>query len=148
MDMGEWRPRYELVLSEVPKDVQAFLPVREADFRILPITYITSALAQRIQQIDIQRWAVEKEGEVVGTITLIVHKKSKVHNELVLHFNPAHRQILAEPLLTLALETLKAYPKNILQTEIRSSGDDLLELLKKYGFVEILANHRLGAKFN
>ncbi len=107
MKLGEWRLRYELALRETPKEVQDSLPVSEADFRILPIEYVTNILAQRIQQMQVQRWAAEKDGESVGMMSLVAHRKSKVHHELSMHIHPEHRQALAEPLLTLALETLQ-----------------------------------------
>ena len=147
MKLGEWQPRYQLALLETPEDVQDFLPVSEADFRILPIEYVTSALAQRIQQMKIHRWAVEKNGELIGVMSLIAQRKAKLHHELSMRIHPDHRQALAEPLLTLALETLKAYPKSVLRTSVRTTYTDLLDLLNKYGFVEIEANHRLGVTF-
>ncbi|MBN1583133.1 MAG: GNAT family N-acetyltransferase [Anaerolineae bacterium] len=148
MKLGEWRLRYELALRETPPEVQGFLPVSEADFRILPIEHVTNILAQCIQQVNVRRWAIESDGELAGTVSLAAYRKSKVHHELSMCFHPAHRQALAEPLLTLALETLQTYPPNILRTEARTCYTDLRELFKKYGFVEMETNHRLGVRFD
>lgn len=147
MKLGEWQPRYALAKRETPQAVQDFLSVSEADFRVLPIEYLTSLLAQNLQQMKIQRWGVERSGELVAGMSLVAQKKSKVHHELSMRIHPAHRQALAEPLLTLALNALQAYPKNILRTEIRTTYTDLIEVFKKVGFIEIEANHRLGLKF-
>ena len=147
MKMGEWQPRYQLALHETPKDVQDFIPVSEADFRVLPIEYVTSALAQRIQQMKIHRWAVEKDGQVVAVMALVARKNVKIHHELSLRIHPEHRAALAEPLLTLALATLQPYPPNMLRTEIRSLYTELLNVFKRYGFVEIETNHRMGVMF-
>jgi ribosomal protein S18 acetylase RimI-like enzyme len=147
MKLGEWRVRHQLALREVPQAVQDFLPVSEADFRVLPFEYLTGFLAQKLQGVKIQRWAVEKDGQVVGVMTLIVQKNAKVHHSLSLRIHPEHRAPLAEPLLTVALAALQNHPKNMLRTEIRTTYTDLLDVFKKYGFVEIETNHRLGLKF-
>ena len=148
MKLSEWQARYVLALQETPEDVQAFLPVRKVDFRISPIEYVITPLAQCIQKMRVHRWAVEMDGQLAGNMLLVASKKANIHHELNFRIEPSHRQALAESLLTLALDTLQAYPKHILRTEIRTSYKDLLDLFKRYGFVEIEDNHRLGAKFN
>jgi len=147
MKLGEWQPRYALAQYETPQAVQDFLSVSEADFRVLPIEHLTSLLAQNIQQMKIQRWGVERGGELVAVMSLVAQKKSKVHHGLSMRIHPAHRQALAKPLLSLALNALQAYPKNILRTEIRTTYTDLMDVFKRAGFIEIEANHRLGLKF-
>jgi hypothetical protein len=56
------------------------------------------------------------------------------------------RRILTEPMLTLALQTLQPYPRQITRTPIRTYYADQIETLKKYGFEEIEVAHRLGLK--
>lgn len=147
MKLGEWQARYQLALSETPQAVQDFLPVSEANFRVLPFEYVTGFLAQKIQRAKIQRWAVEKDGQVVAVMTLVSQKNTKIHHELSMRIHPDHRAMLAEPLLTQALAALQDYPKNILRAEIRTTYTDLLDLFQKYGFIEIETNHRMGLKF-
>ena len=147
MKLSEWQARYGLALRETPQDVQAYLPVRKADFNISPIEYIITPLAQHLQKMKIYRWAVEKDGYLVGNMFLSASKKAKIHHEMNIRIDPSDRPILAESLITLALETLQAYPRNIVRIEIRASYTDLLNKLKEFGFVEIEVNHRLGLKF-
>ncbi len=148
MKLGEWQVRHQLAKHEIPQAVQDFLRVSESDFRVLPIEHLTGFLAQKLQGLKIQRWAVERDGQVVAVMTLVARTNPKIHHELSLRIHPEHRAVLAEPLLTLALATLQAYSRNILRTEIRTSYTDLLSVFKKHGFVEIETNHRLGLKFN
>lgn len=146
--LGEWQVRHQLAVQETPQAVQDFLPVSEADFRTLPIEHVTGFLAQKLQGLKIRRWAVERDGQVVAVMTLVARNNPKIHHELSLRIHPEHRAVLAEPLLTLALATLQAHPRNILRTEIRTSYTDLLDVFQRRGFIEIETNHRLGLKFN
>jgi ribosomal protein S18 acetylase RimI-like enzyme len=148
LKLGEWQARYQLAVRETPQAVQDFLPVSETDFRVLPIEHATGFLAQKLQGMKIQRWAVERNGQVVAVMTLAARSNPKIHHELSLRIHPDHRTALAEPLLTLALAALQAYPRNILRIETRTSYTDLLAVFKKHGFIEIETNHRLGLKFN
>ncbi|MCU0485881.1 MAG: GNAT family N-acetyltransferase [Anaerolineales bacterium] len=147
MKLDEWQARYQLALNETPPAVQDFLPVSKANFRVLPFEHITGFLAQNIQGVKIQRWAAEKDGQVMAVMTLVSQKNAKIHHELSLRIHPAQRAVLAEPLLTQALAALQGAPKSILRTEIRTSYTDLLDLFKKFGFVEIETNYRMGLKF-
>lgn len=80
-------------------------------------------------------------------MTLVTQKNAQMYHKLSLRIHPTHRIALAEPLLTQALFALRDAPKSILRTEIRTSYTDLLDLFKKFGFIEIETNHRMGLKF-
>ena len=146
MKFSEWQARYELATRETPQGVQAFLPVSMAEHRISPIEYITTPFVMRLQSLKLHRWAIEKDGQLVGTMSLLASKKANIPNDLSIYIEPKHRLLLAEPLLTLALRTLRNYPPQITRVEIRSTYTEMLTLLKKYGFSEIDVNHRLGVK--
>ncbi|MCP4415677.1 MAG: GNAT family N-acetyltransferase [Chloroflexi bacterium] len=146
MKFGEWRQRYELALQETPQDVQDFVPVSKTEFRISPIERITTPLVLRFQRLDVLRWAVEKNGELVGTMLLAANRKPNLPHELEINILSAHREALAEPLLTLALETLQSYPRAAMRISVRSSYAQFISLFKEYGFAEIDVNHKLGTK--
>lgn len=146
MKFGEWRARHTLAQRETPQEVQDFLPVSEAEYRISPIERITTPLVLRLQRLDVLRWAVEKDGEIVGTLLLAANRKPNLPHEIELHVLPDHREALAEPLLTLALETLQAYPRETARISVRTNDAAFISLLKQYQFVEIDVNHELGAK--
>lgn len=147
MQLGEWQPRYQLALRETPEEVQAFLPIRKIDFQIFPIEHLTNRLAEKIQQIKIFRWGVEKDGELVATLSIVAQIKSKVHHKLSVHILPSCQSELTGPLLSLALATLQAYPQNMLRVEIRNMYSEQLAVFQRFGFLEIESNHRLGLKF-
>lgn len=143
---GQWQQRYALALKETPQNVQDFIPVSESEFRISPIERITTPLALRFQRLDVLRWAVEKDGEIVGTMLLAANRKPDLPHELEINVLPTHRQALAESLLTVALETLQSYPRETVRISVRSSYAEFISLLEQYAFVEIDVNHELGAK--
>lgn len=146
MKFGEWRARHTLVQRETPQEVQDFLPISEAEYRISPIERVITPLGLRFQRLDVLRWAVEKDGEIVGTLLLAANRKPNLPHEIEIHVLPDHREALAEPLLTLALETLQSYPREAARISVRTSYTAFISLLKQYQFVEIDVNHELGAK--
>ncbi len=146
MKFGEWQARYELATRETPQDVQDFLPVSQAEHRISPLERITTPLVMRLQGMKLHRWAVEKDGQLVGTMTLLASRKANIPNDLSLDIVPQHRAALTEPLLTLALNTLQDYPPQTTRVEVRSAYSEMLDLLKRYEFSEIDVNHRMGLK--
>ncbi len=146
MKLGEWQAMCDLAVRTVPSEVQAFLPISQAQYRVSTLRRIFAPLIMRLQGIDAHRWAVEKDGLLVGYVRLFARRVPNIPHDLSLTIDPAHRAALAEPLLTLALETLQSYPRQNVLTVVRTTYDDLLALLKSYGFVEIETGHRLGAK--
>jgi ribosomal protein S18 acetylase RimI-like enzyme len=148
MKYGEWRPRYELAHLEVPQEVQRFIPVSEEDFQVSTLEILFEPIARITQKIDIHRWAFETDGQLIGTLNLAARRaEAKLFHSVDMRILPEHRSILAEPMLTLALQTLKSYPRQITRTQIRTSYTDQIETFKEYGFVEIEGTHLLGLKF-
>jgi ribosomal protein S18 acetylase RimI-like enzyme len=146
MELGEWQACYELAVRETPPEVAAFLPVSKAEYRISTLRRLLIPLLMRLQRLDPHRWAAEKNNLLVGTMILIARRSTSNPHEIRLTIDSAHRAALAEPLLTLALETLQPYPRQNILLTVRTAYEDLLALLQRYGFVEIDTTHRLGAK--
>jgi ribosomal protein S18 acetylase RimI-like enzyme len=146
MKYTEWQPRYALAMRETPASVQEFLPVNISDYRVMPIERVVQPLAMRLQKMDAHRLAVEKDGKMAGYLSLMTHRISKLSHRLFLRVDPQHRQELTEPLLTLALEKLQAYPQQNVLTSVRKDNQLQREILKKYGFEEVFVMHRMGLK--
>jgi len=147
MKYGEWKPRYELARLEVPQEVQNFIPVSEVDFQVSALEKLFEPIARITQKIDLYRWAFEKDGQLVGTLSLVARRtEAKVFHNMDVRILPDHRSILAEPMLTLALQTLQTYPRQMVRSQIRTSYTDQIETFKKFGFEEIEIAHRLGLK--
>lgn len=146
MKVGEWQARYDLAVRDTPPEVMAFLPVSEAEHRVSALQRLLVPLFMRLQRIDPHRWAAEQDGRLMGFVILFARRVANITHDLRLTIDPAHRDALAEPLLSLALETLQPYPRQNTLITVRTAYADLLALLKRYGFVEIDTTHRLGAK--
>ncbi|MBN1935569.1 MAG: GNAT family N-acetyltransferase [Anaerolineae bacterium] len=146
MRLDEWRGRYDLALRATPPDVQAFMPINEAEYRVPGLMSLAMPLLVRLQRLHACRWVVERDAVFVATARLLARLTPNTTHEIDLVFDPAHRAALAEPLLTLLLSTLDGYAKQNVLAQVRTSDTDLMALLKQYGFVEIETNHRLGAK--
>jgi ribosomal protein S18 acetylase RimI-like enzyme len=147
MRYGEWKPRYELACLEVPQEVQSFAPVNEQDFHVSALEQLVEPVIRIAQKVDAHRWAFEKGGQLVGTLSLAARRaKAKVPHSIAMRILPHHRPVLAEPMLTLALHTLQSYPRQTTRTQIRTSYADQIGTFRKHGFVEIEAAHRLGLK--
>jgi ribosomal protein S18 acetylase RimI-like enzyme len=146
MKFNEWQPRYDLALRETPPQVQEFLPVNISDYRVAPLERVMQPIATRLQKIDSLRWAVEKGGRLAGYLSLSARRTPKMTHRMILRVDPAYRQELTEPLLTLALEKFRLYPSQTINTSIRKDNQHQRELLKKYGFEEVFVMHRMGLK--
>lgn len=148
LKFSEWQARYDITVRDTPPEVQAFLPISEAQYRVSALQRLLSPLLERLQRKDVHRWAAERDGQLAGYMRLSARRAARTVHNLQLVIDPAHRATLAETLLTLAIETLQKYPRQNVLISTRTAYTDLLALLKQYGFVEIETMHRLGAKLN
>jgi len=146
MKITEWWARFEITRLEIPAEVQRFLPVTEDRFRQSTLQRLVVPLFMRLQGVDNHFWAAEKEGQVVGYLHLSANRSPQIPHNLKLRIDPAHRERLAEPMLTLALELLQPYPRENLLLSVRTDLTDMLELLQRYHFQPIETQHWLGAK--
>jgi ribosomal protein S18 acetylase RimI-like enzyme len=148
LKFSDWQIRYDIAVRDTPPEVQAFLPVSEAQYRVSTFQRLVAPLLIHLQRVDAHRWAAERDGQLAGYVRLFARRSARITHALQLTIDPAHRATLAETLLTLALETLQKYPRQNVLISTRTAYTDLLALLKQYGFVEFETMHRLGAKLN
>jgi len=146
MKFSEWQPRFDLALRETPPAVQEFLPINISDYRVAPIERVIQPLTMELQKIDSHRWAVEKQGKLVGYVSLTARRTPRLTHRLILRADPKYQQELIEPLLTLALEKFHAYPRQNILSPVRNDNQLQRELFKKYGFEEVFVMHRMGLK--
>lgn len=142
---GEWQPRYDLVLRETPPEVQAFLPVSKDEYRGSVVGRVIGPLVMRTLQRDVFRKILTKDGQVVASMDVVASISGDVHHELEMHFDPTHLDALAEPLLILAFQILKDYPRKNTLISVRGHCKEFVDLLRHYGFVETGVGHWLGA---
>jgi len=146
MKITEWESRYVLALRETPDEVQAFMPLNKDEFNIAPMERMLYPLIRSVQKRDDHRWAFERDGRLAGYTSLIARRVEKVAHRLTMRCLPESQATLNEPMLTLALSNLKAYPENNTLTSIRSSNKERIEVLERYGFVVFDEMHHLGLK--
>jgi ribosomal protein S18 acetylase RimI-like enzyme len=146
MKVSEWQARYEVTLRETPQQVQDFMPVNLSRYRLSKLQQVIIPLLMRLQNTDSHSWAVEKNGQMVGYMHLAANRTGKANHSLRLKIDPDHRAALAGPMLTLALQRLQQYPRANTLITARTACSDMLDLLKKYGFIAIETQHWLGAK--
>ncbi len=144
--IGEWKVSYRLALAETPKQVQGFLPIREEEYLITPLQRVAMPIISRLQGLSTHRFVVERDGNSVAALRLLAQKRERGTHELRMWFIPEYRSALAEPLLAHAMQVLHAFPRRNVIATIRSDFDDLTELLRSFGFVEIEQMHKLGLK--
>jgi len=144
MGPGEWRTRYELAKEAVPAEVQAFNPLSEREFRVGPWMHLLDSFLHFLERVEVHFWAAEASGRVVGVVSLQAVRYPSMH-QIRLLIHPMH-EAAAEALLTKALELLKNYPGRGVLATVRSSRTGLLELFKRYGFIEVSTVHRMGLK--
>ncbi len=144
MGLGEWRARYELAKAATPPEVQAFNPISEREYRVALWLRLLGPFFDFLQRVDNHRWAAEAAGRVVGVLTLQAVRYPSMH-QLRLLIHPEHEAV-AEALLTKGLSLLKAYPGRGVLAMVRSSRTGLLELFRRYGFVEVSTLHQMGLR--
>lgn len=144
MGLGEWRARYELAKEATPPEVQAFNPLSEREYRVALWMRLLGPFFNFLQRVEDHRWAAEAAGRVVGVLTLQAVRYPSMH-QLRLLIHPEHEAV-AEALLTKGLSSLKTYPGRGVLATVRSSRTALLELFKRYGFVEVSTLHQMGLK--
>ena len=146
MKGGEWQAAYAVAVQATPPDVQAFLPITEDQYRLSPLMRLARPLLMRLQRAESHAWVAEHGDQPVGIVELSARRTPETPHDLRLSFVPAHRTVLAEPMLALALEALQAYPQANTLITVRTACADLLAILQLYGFVEIETQHWLGTK--
>jgi ribosomal protein S18 acetylase RimI-like enzyme len=146
MKIGEWKARFELACKATPQEVQDFLPENEEEFRVPPLIQLLDPILKRVQKMDAFRWAIEKDGALVATLSVTARNVTGVVHRISLRILPGHSEALAKSLINLALETLQPYPRQNINTTVRASDQPILEAFKGYGFVEYEEAHHLGLK--
>jgi ribosomal protein S18 acetylase RimI-like enzyme len=144
MGLGEWRARYELAKETTPPEVQAFNPLSEREYRVAPWMRLIDPFFNFLQRVEDHRWVAEADGKVVGVLTMQAVRYPSMH-QLRLLVHPEHGAA-AEALLTKGLSLLRAYPGRGVLATLRSSLTGVLELFKRYGFVEVSTSHRMGLR--
>ncbi|MBY8998559.1 MAG: hypothetical protein KGD60_12580 [Candidatus Thorarchaeota archaeon] len=133
-----------------PEDVQVFHPVDKKKYfkpRLIRMIRPIAKLLLRIKNYD---WFIFSGENMVGHVSVLPSRKEGSPHRIEVMLDPAHDQILSEPIIAHSLLTLKNNTKvvgNIL-VEFRTSETKQLETTRKYGFVDVESMHMLGLKID
>ena len=94
-------------------------------------------------------WIIYSQNKLVGTISVKIDKSHKNPHEIKLLIHPDHQVNLAKSMVYTALSKIQDsgfVDQNTLIT-VRSTNNELMEILKNLDFKIVEINHRLGLKF-
>ena len=140
--------RYELDMRVTPEDVQVFHPVdRKKYFKPLMIRMIRpiAKLLLKLKRFD---WLIYQGENLVGDVAVYPSRKEGSPHRIYLMLDPAHREILSEPMIAHSLVTLRNNTTVVENTimEFRTTETKQLETTRKHGFVDVETMHLLGLK--
>ena len=140
--------RYELDMRVTPEDVQVFHPVdRKKYFKPLMIRMVRpfAKLLLKMKRFD---WLIYQGENLVGDVAVYPSRKEGSPHRIYLMLDPAHSEILSEPMITHSLATLRKNTTVVENTivEFRTIETKQLETARKYGFVDVETMHLLGLK--
>jgi ribosomal protein S18 acetylase RimI-like enzyme len=141
--------RYHLKTKETPKEVQNYLPVDKKRYKSSKLKNLLRPLMKRLFSITLNSWIIYFKEELAGTILVNLDKSGKNPHRIELVIDPEHQGNLAKSMISLALSKIKEsglINQNSLIT-VRSTNNDLMDILRTYGFTIVENNHKLGLKF-
>ncbi len=140
--------RYDLDMRVTPEDVQVFHPVdRKKYFKPLMIRMVRP-IAKILLKMKRFNWLIYYGDNLVGDVAVYPSRKEGSPHRIDLMLDPAHSEILSEPMISHCLMTLSNNTTNEVNTlvEFRTSDAKQLDTTRKYGFVDVEIMHLLGLK--
>ncbi len=140
--------RYDLDLKVTPEDVQVFNPVDKRKYFKPLLIRILRPIIRPLLKIKNYDWFVYSGENLVGHVSASPSRREGAPHGIALMLDPAHAQILSEPMISHSLVTLKKNTTVAGNTlvEFRTSETDQLETTRKYGFIDVESMHLLGLK--
>ncbi|MGY5858715.1 MAG: hypothetical protein RTU63_05045, partial [Candidatus Thorarchaeota archaeon] len=140
--------RYDLDLKATPTDVQIFHPVDRRKYFKSLLLRMLRPIALRIIKSEFHDWLIHNGDVVVGHVSVSPSREKGSPHRIEMMIDPEHAQVLAEPLLSHCLHSLKQNTSNegTILVEFRSSETIQLAASRKFGFVDIETMHMLGLK--
>ncbi|MFX0115426.1 MAG: GNAT family N-acetyltransferase [Candidatus Hodarchaeota archaeon] len=137
---------YDLAVRATPAEVAEFLPVNKKQFSEPRFLGWIEPIFMKFLRFVEHNFVAELDGKIVGAVRFNGRRTKKGVYGMNILIDPAHREKVTEPLLKLALSTIKKYPERNTIVTVRTSNNELLALLRRYDFEKIEENHRLGLK--
>ncbi|MHA2094841.1 MAG: GNAT family N-acetyltransferase [Candidatus Hodarchaeales archaeon] len=141
--------RYDLKVRETPEKVQQFLPIDKKRYKSSKLKNLLRPIMVRLFSIKPNSWLIYSQEELIGTIVVTLDKSRKNPHRIELVIDPDHQTDLAKSMVFFALSKIKEsglIHQNSLIT-VRSTNNELMDLLKELNFSIVENNHKLGLKF-
>lgn len=133
---NEWRECYLLARDVFPPEAREIAPVRQKDYRPSLTQRLLRPIGNLVRGQKVYRWAARSDDEFVALLTLRTGGVFASHS-LSLMVDPDHRGEVEELLLDKALSVPETrYPMKPLLATIRPSYEAVVEIFRRYGFVE------------
>ncbi|MHA2289400.1 MAG: GNAT family N-acetyltransferase [Promethearchaeota archaeon] len=141
--------RYELKVKETPKEVQRFLPIDKKRYKRSKLKSLLRPIMVRLFSIKTTSWTIYFHKELVGTIFVTIDKSGKNPHRIEVVIDPDHQAKLARSMIFFALSKIKKSDYNSQNSliTVRSTNDELIDILKELNFAIVENNHKLGFKF-
>ena len=131
----EWREPYQLAEDAFCSEAKEIAPVREEEYRLNFAQRLMTSIGDLLKGQKVYRLAVQRDDRFLALLTLRTGGALASHS-LAMIVHPEHRGKVEEMLLTKALSTLDGYPSRPLLATIRPSYGEVLDVFRRYGFVE------------
>ncbi len=131
----EWRELYQLAEDAFSAEAKEIVPVREDDYRLNFAQRLMTSIGDLLKGQRVYRLAAQRDDRFLAVLTLRTGGTLASHS-LAMMVHPDHRGEVEEALLTEALSTLDAYPSRRLLATIHPSYEEVLDVFRRYGFVE------------
>jgi len=143
-----WSSRYDLARRETPPKVQELVPISISEYKRPWFSPVLGSCLSRISAQRVERWRVERQGDLVATLSVDGDVTGKKTHEFELHVDPAHVDALALPLVDRALAALRDLPPCPILCEARASSEALAAALRARRFSEMSTWHCLGLQLD
>ena len=141
---------YELEKRATPHSVLDYLPVNEIKYRKPLVMRLLRPLVKLFIRMKSSGWTIHYEDKMVGILFVRIGRSKDSCHDLDLIVDPEHSKEITQPLINYALNHIKdntSFDLNTI-TIIRKDDENLLDLLKSFGFETFETDHILGLKFN
>lgn len=131
----EWRKVYQLAQDTFSPGAKEITPVKEKDHRPSFAQRLVSSIGNLLKGRMVYRWAAVRDDRFVG-LTVLHTGGILLPHSLTMMVHPDDRGKVEEMLLAKALLTLGTYPPKPLSARIQPSYEEIVDLFRRYGFVE------------
>ncbi len=141
---------FELEERATPQSVLDYSPINKIKYQKPFLVRLLRPLVKLFIRMKSFSWTIHYDDKLVGMLFAKIGKSEDSCHDLEVIVDPEHSIELTQPLINYALNHIKdntSFDLNTI-TIIRKNDENLLDLLKSFGFETFETDHILGLKFN